>query len=101
MVQCNLTQMKNREMVFNSPSDLRGAKVTEVLWSVNPAMHGEFELLPSKKPSNKAAKAPTVLLSPAAKDTLKLEYKKPEIDVEQLTLKEAKRLYENLKEFFG
>lgn len=98
MVQCNLTNMKNRGMVFNTPSDLRGARTTDVLWTVSPTMHGEFELLTLPK---KAKKATTASLPVKAGVPQPDVYKRPEIDVELLTLKEAKRLHEKLKEFFG
>lgn len=99
MVQCNLTNMKNRGMVFNTPSDLRGARSTDVLWTISPAMHGKFELLTLPK---KAKKSTPASVPVTVKDAPQPEvYKRPEIDVELLTLKEAKRLYEKLKEFFG
>ena len=102
MVQCNLTNMKNRGMISNIPSDLRGAKVTDVLWIVNPNMLGEFELLPKK--STKLVKA-TPLPPEKWKSTNSpipvAVPKQQEIDVESLTLKQAKQLFDKLSEFFG
>lgn len=107
MVQCNLTNLKNRGMVFNTPSDLRGARSTDVLWSVNQSMRGKFELLPAKKKGANKVVKPVVAHDTGFKaeqvacipqETVCLHR---EIDVELLTLKEAKRLYEQLKEFFG
>lgn len=59
-------------------------------------MHGKFELLSLPK------KLKNHVVPVAVKEVPQLVlYEKPKIDVQLLTLKEAKRLYEELKEFFG
>jgi hypothetical protein len=112
-----LVNLKYRAMVINRPSQSRTAHRNEVEWSVNEAMRGVYELLSPVYPTGKGRaksktkkpKAETVLVSAVeASKVPGIESTKPEnvemnslIDVENLTLAQARDLWKYLNAYFG
>lgn len=107
IVQVALTNMFNRGMVIKVQSDLRDARKNFMLWSVEPAMI-RYELLPKLSETEKIRKenlakgCKTMLAASALKIGEPVKVFNPNVlDVESMSLKEARALYDKLKPYFS
>lgn len=101
MVQVSLTNMFNRGMVVKVQSDLKHARRGEKLWSCIPSLK-QYELLPKLDASLIIPKKDEYVHKAITLTSADISHlKATNIKVEELTIVEARQLYDKLKPYFS
>lgn len=110
MVQVTLTSMFNRGMAVKIQSNLKHARKGEKLWSITNSMR-EYELLPvlSTRKVGTEVSVPVKLIASQAvypAGTMLAKLAEPpkgveSINVKELSLEQARKLYDELKPYFS